>query len=630
MPSSKTTATRRKHTNLKLGCLNCKRKKIRCDENLPQCENCLRAKKEICSYLTMNQADINRIKLTHSLRNSQNKLLSRDYRLPISTNHYFGNSSDGKIESPVTTANTLEFQFEFCDFDMPFPKVPYLAFQFHNTFLDAYRQGYDSDDDMTPSVVSTEDAAPRGLPHCRPLNSTFERLDYAALILKVAPQTQAISLMHFWEKFDGIGSFANVFIDSNILVGRAVISNAMRQKLEVVPDSDDYNLMVQCETKARQECPIVTNSLLRLIRTHVANFESNTSARELQYQYTLVSFASWNCTVALVFLNSPRALVAQIISDRCGIFIKFMRRVSSTEVSSSVLVKEFAVFAHSGLLYIHIPLYEPAFLFEMRNNLRTLESIMDERTIMMIDDKKSMDQLRRIRVYYYNLTSFLDNYVLNYVYATRNELYVTTYPPNMLFTTLQRWWTICPTELVADGITYEFPGFLDDIRSTIFLYFEALSIALDSVLPAAKYLFTLGFQWVSRKVVDAKRFRPNLELYRTDYVLPDRELANFLWRHNIYAMRLWTFFDKRLKLYRENTTFRCPFPDTMPSSQFGPRNIKNALELPIRNFNTLSIKQHNFAKKFTRTTICSSKTPPCVQYIPGMTKFQRLWCTVSR
>lgn len=603
MPSSKSTVKRRKHTNLRLGCLNCKRKKIRCDENLPQCENCVRAKKEVCSYLSMSQVDINRIRLTHSLRNSQNKLLTRDYRLPISTNHYFGDDNDVKKETSVPISNTLEFQFEFCHFSKPFPKVPYLAFQFHNTFRDTYRQDYDSDDEfVSPHMASADDMSPRGLPNCRQLDTTFTQLDHVALKLTISPLTQKLGLMNFLESFDGSGPFAGLFVDANILSGRTVVMHGRTQSLEVFPDPEEYSQTELRKARASQDCNAVYNRLLEFIGFHILNIEAGLPIRELQFQYTALSFASWNCTSALVLLNFPRDMVAHAVNQRCRIFNKFMNKVSSTDISNNALVRDFNRFARYGLLFIHIPLYEPAFLFEMRNNLRTLESIFDDGVMLFQNDKRSMNQLRKLTHYHSLLTSFLDNFVLNVVYASRNELYVTTYPPSMLLAALQRWWNICPTELVCGGLANRFPGFLDDVRNTLFLYFKALSISLDSVWPACKYLFTLGFQWVSNgDVLDASdkhpELRPNYDCYLTGYDFPDRELADFLRRHNGYAMRLWAFFNKRFTLYQENTTFRSPYPDRLPNSQYGPRNIKNALELPIRNFNTLAIKPQNYPNK---------------------------------
>lgn len=601
MPLSKSTGTRRKHTNLRLGCLNCKRKKIRCDENLPQCENCLRAKKEFCSYLNMSQVDINRIRLTHSLRNSQNKLLSRDYRLPISTNHFFGNSNDEKVETLVATANTLEFQFEYCHFRKPFPKVPYLAFQFHNTFRDSYRLGYDSDEEMVSlNGASADEVSLRGLPNCRLLESSFNRLDYDYYKrkLKNLSLAQQHSMMLFMERLRINGPFAELFIDANILFGRALVLHGRKQSLEVFPDPEVDSQVVLLEAKSIQDSNSVFSRLLEHMGFHLLSIEADAPIRELQFQYGALSFASWNCTAVLLLLNFPRTVVAQTINERCKIFNKFMVKVSSTELSKTPLVTEFSRFARYGLLFIHIPLYEPAFLFEIRNNLRTLESVLDEGLMMFQNDNKSMRQLHKVRYCFSNLTSFLDNFVLQVIYSSRNELFVTTYPPNMLLAALQRWWTICPTELVCGGTVNQYPGFLDDVRNTLFLYFQALSIALDSVWPAAKYLYTLGFQWIcTGDGIGKSELHPNYDYYRTDYVLPDRELAEFLWRHNVYSIRLWAFFTKRFKLYQDNTTFRCPYPETLPNSQYGSRSIKNSLEIPIRNFNTQAIKPHNYAKK---------------------------------
>lgn len=48
----KVKKTRKRHTNSKLGCSNCKRRQIKCDEALPICHNCLR-RNDACSYLFM-------------------------------------------------------------------------------------------------------------------------------------------------------------------------------------------------------------------------------------------------------------------------------------------------------------------------------------------------------------------------------------------------------------------------------------------------------------------------------------------------------------------------------------------------------------------------------------------------
>lgn len=594
MAPSKTPATRRRHTNSKLGCLNCKRKKIRCDENLPQCENCSRAKRELCSYLDLSQPEINRIRLTHSLRNSQNKLLLSDYRLPISTSHFFG-TEPLKLETR-TLGNTLEIQFEFCHFDKPFPAVPYLAFQFHNTFMDAYRKDYIIDDDDRLPSVTSEEPRNRGLPNSRAGEFAFKKLNQDVLMLRVSAMRQALGLMLFVRHFKGTRPFSDLFVDSHVVLGRTIVLHRMKQQLQLNPHFPQQ--MVQLlEARTCHDCSLLMTLYQRHMQMHTVSMEDETSPEELLFQNTVLSYSSWYCTASLMFLNFPRYLIIQAISERCDIFSKFMSKASQTALKDHIMIKELLRYVRHSMLYIHIPLYEPAFLFEMRNNLRTLEYVFDSRW-MVFTDPQSQSLFHELNFYYQNLILFLDNFVLNVAYASRNEQFVTTYLPSMIFRALQKWWTICPAELLSGQHYRKNQGVLSDLRNTLFLYFEALLISLDSVWPAAKYLFTIGFEWVPQYGSEKQTsFQPNLDFYRTDFVLPDRDLANFLWRHDVFSMRLTAFFRRRLKLYQDNTIFRCPYSDTHPNSQFGPRKIKNALELPIRSFNTLAIKPHNYAKK---------------------------------
>lgn len=597
MAPSKPPATRRRHTNLKLGCLNCKRKKIRCDENLPQCDNCLRAKKELCSYLKLSQSDINRIRLTHLLRNSQNKLLSRDYRLPISTNQYFGAGAE-KLETRTAAPNTLEFQFELCDFDKPFPKVPYVAIQFHNTFMDVFDNEYTRELTRSSSVASGEDIAPRGLPHSRSVHTRFRKLDYGKCLLDIPLMKQLLCLMTFVRNFKGSEPYLPLFVEAYLVLGRTLILCRMKQNCQLNPHAYDQRLVAQQEARVHHDCSLLMTSLQFHINQQNDSVRTrNLSKSQLRFQQTVVSYASWCCTASLLFLNFPRHMVVRSISDRCLMFSEYLAIEGPETEDLNPMVKTMSDYIRYSLLYIHIPLYEPAFLYEMRSNLAMLEHMFTNGS-MVFADEKSRELYRRVGFHYQNLVSFMDNFVLNVAYASRNELMVTTYPPKLVFDALRRWWAICPTDLMSGGLVSECPGFLDDLRNTIYLYYQALSMALESVWPAGKYLFTIGFDWMSQNWHGpAQIFEPSWELYRTDHILPDRKLADFLWRHNIYATRLASFFRKRIQLYRENTIYRAPFAEGLPNLRYSLRKIKNALELPVRSFNTLTIKPHNFARK---------------------------------
>ncbi|CUS20718.1 LAQU0S01e13058g1_1 [Lachancea quebecensis] len=60
--SQKKRVTRRRHRNSRLGCDECKKRRIKCDETLPECRNCQNRQKrgagERCSYLSMSEEEI--------------------------------------------------------------------------------------------------------------------------------------------------------------------------------------------------------------------------------------------------------------------------------------------------------------------------------------------------------------------------------------------------------------------------------------------------------------------------------------------------------------------------------------------------------------------------------------------
>ncbi|SCU90285.1 LANO_0D08218g1_1 [Lachancea nothofagi CBS 11611] len=73
---SRRRVTRRKHRNSRLGCSECKRRRIKCDETLPECRNCVGRQKKgghgnkQCSYLSLNEDDIE----SFNIQKEQNRL----------------------------------------------------------------------------------------------------------------------------------------------------------------------------------------------------------------------------------------------------------------------------------------------------------------------------------------------------------------------------------------------------------------------------------------------------------------------------------------------------------------------------------------------------------------------------
>lgn len=309
--SSSTTPTskRKRHTNSKLGCANCKRKKIRCDESLPLCKNCLKGKKDTCSYLSLSQDAIEKIKLTHSLRNCQNKLLNSNYRLPATNviTQSSSSSSSSRARSKARSqslasiegdtketkfsniasftddgssgcGNILEFKFELADLPVLIPSITYPPLQYNNLSMQDFTNefkvinDFDSDDYYTtgsPTNSQTEPLTtttttkkshllPNGFEHQITFNAfnprAFKRVNSAHTANTTTPVVSDYSLHLFIGKNTLLDYMSDLVLDNMSdwtlsmavqLVGIAIHLNHLRSKPASLKESDDTQL-VQC------------------------------------------------------------------------------------------------------------------------------------------------------------------------------------------------------------------------------------------------------------------------------------------------------------------------------------------------------------------------------------------------
>ncbi|GMM33247.1 hypothetical protein DASC09_005720 [Saccharomycopsis crataegensis] len=94
--------TRRKHSNSKYGCLQCKKRRIKCDQSFPQCKHCMsyRARELRCSYMDLTEEQKQVIL-------EANKKMGDDAKNP-------GNDSMGSKPSPIrTTSKTTSLLSKF-------------------------------------------------------------------------------------------------------------------------------------------------------------------------------------------------------------------------------------------------------------------------------------------------------------------------------------------------------------------------------------------------------------------------------------------------------------------------------------------------------------------------------------
>lgn len=606
--------TRRRHTNLKLGCANCKRKKIRCDEVLPQCENCQRARRETCSYLSLSSAEINRIRLTHSLRNSQNKLLSSNFRLPTSTNNLFENSDVIPSDRKKQALDALEFKFEFSKFSNRFPSLRYVSVQFHNAFVNTLELDYrlDSDDRSPelntafsdPSLVPPErglltngsenrpfnESSGKRLPSSIVKRTTFSRINYEAWYNASANRTSP--MCHILWGFQPRQRFSYIFFTCQRCFSGSLVLLRIKQEHQM-----GRPLLTNAVSSLETKCNTAVNVLRQIFPDAMRTFRANLlddvhSLSELNRQQLYLVLANWLSACALSVLDYSIPAVFTFLVGQSIIFEEYIGYALKHNTLSDKGGGQWLHFMTENILFIHLPPYEPAFLYEMRSKLEDLSRLFDVNPAFLTDEE-DIYYFEKLGHYCRLMIDFLDNQILSIVFL-RNEHLVTTYPPTVVFNAAKKWWFLIPSKFVHGNPQSPAHGFLETLSSTIKIYRAAIGVGVDAVFPSARYLLSLGFEDPTFKMNDhCASSRPDPRHFH------DPNLPEYLWRHMMYALRIYGFFHTRFRLYKNNVIWKGPFDfeEYSSNNRFSARHIKNALEIPVRSFNNLALRPEHYARQ---------------------------------
>lgn len=598
-------ASRRRHTNSKLGCANCKRKKIRCDEELPQCLNCRKGRKETCSYLSLSSAEINRIKLTHSLRNSQDKLLASSFRLPTSTNSAWKSERLSLVvrlpDEKNGDDNMLEFKFEFSMLESKYPMLRYPSVQFHNVFVDSIDSEYGVDHDYrSPSdphfalseILSSSEsiAAPneKGLPNCIQVRTTFTRLNHRALFDKSFFKYNPIcTLLH---RFSPELVFSRIFFVCQKTFGASLLLLRIKQD-SIIGRSIQKHAITSLESK----CIAAANEIRQLFPEAIRVFQHNLRdekqpVHEMNTQRLYLAFANWLAATTLSVLDCSIPTVFTFLVGQSIIFEEYLSHAlkhDNTEVSGV----QWLSLMKKNILFIHLPPYEPAFLFEMRCNLEVVFGML-KNPIVTFENQTDLLYYKRLKYYCGQMLEFLETEMLPVVYSSRNEHFVTTYPPSLMYNVVRKWVFLMPNKFnlcVNNTLGNTFLRYLSD---TVKMYRAAISVGLDAVFPTARYLLSLGFE--------DPTFTMHQHCSYAKPLLDDFEDASFselIWRHNVYALRIYSFFRRRFDLYRNHVIWKGSFSDINSSNRFSARHMKNALEIPVRSFSHLPLSPEHYARQ---------------------------------
>ena len=636
MPKRKLSAnsTRRRHTNSKLGCSNCKRKKIRCDEGLPECGNCSRGKKDVCSYLHLRSTEIDRIKLTHSLRKSQNKLLDQDYRLPAST-WTINNTSQALVGKPDAI---LEFRFELRKLPLPIPSIRYPSIEFSNSFISDFNDRFQTTDVEDSPIM--DESKLNMLPYGMLSPSEFKPLNYAKIAAKQLKETSQHTVIHPYCRHHEFQGSVNLFdqfhdylyetsvkylcpnqetlLEAFVGLGFAVIVNQLYHKIK----SHRFRELMTYLDGLTKRCLEQLSTSLEKLRSLSEVFNRDLKDEDmplLSFRARIIGYTSYFLTRTSIAL---RFSIERYRRSRKGI-IPAIQTFCQIAVSKGYETRPEFEFVRKIVQFniksIHIPAYYPQFLFEVHENLKSLEHVYHAK-LPIQNSELGMIQ-SRLQYQYHSLVDMFHTELLPVLYLTRNEDLVTVYTCTVMFEIAKLWISIFPTEAIvySPKVDDRYPQesqFLEDLAQTLYMYFYAVSVSLDAVFPACKHLFSVSFMpSTSWFFYDRNTMTTSVD-NQYHKVLNSHAL---LQRHNYYSMRLYAFFRRRYSFYM--IYLKVPAKNTYTlENRLKPRKIYNLLESTIRSFNTTLIRPEHYPTRNEAIAVDDPDIPEITRTDEAMTK----------
>ncbi|RLP61430.1 hypothetical protein L150_00109 [Candida albicans Ca529L] len=640
---TKTTVQRRRHTNSKLGCLNCKRKKVRCDESLPECKNCVKGKKETCSYLSLSTQEIQKIKLTHSLRNSQNKLLDQKYRLPASgaatTSSKRSSSSSsnetriGKDADAFPSGDILDFKFELKNLPINIPSIVYPPLQFDNIFINDFNgdgvvhndvNKTSEDDEEDQEVYEEVNGNGRNHSSLTGLNkldngvyapATFNCLD-RRIFRRVLPENVKTKVAADFSFHVVLGknnlldhlsdmmldtpttAHRNVFSESFLCLGETIILKVFnkRQKILDTYSRSELNFISWLNKKCLDRHGFCQEEIKKLIASFHKNLGKITSW-ELEKQIHLGAYVSYLLNFVVLMLKFGAQAYFDSSKGIFQSFEAFLAYVEKYTISPSTTVDFLMNNIQYNIMSINVPSYPPQFLFEIESNLRSLEFVFIRPTVFK--DESINERFQKIEYHFKSLLKFFSGYVLPIVYASRDENSVSIYPPQAIYEIFQEWHTNVPSETMShhQSIDANNPSeseFLNDLSTTLYMYYYAVAAALDAVFPGCKYLYGVSFMLPTNKFYrNMKIMTISKDNYYLERLYPFK-VDILLQRHVFYASRLFAFFRRRFCFYHNYTDWSSPFDDRLKKNRFKSRTIRNSFEVPIHSFNNTLIRPEHY------------------------------------
>ncbi|EGW34712.1 uncharacterized protein SPAPADRAFT_57774 [Spathaspora passalidarum NRRL Y-27907] len=366
---------------------------------------------------------------------------------------------------------------------------------------------------------------------------------------------------------------SDVLAQAYVCLGEAIILNIFRRRQKYMTNflyTNSINSLNQSCLERHGYC----ESRIRSLFVDLSTKKNFLTHDEMSNLSEVLAYSSYLMTFAVLMMKFG----AQSYFHSCKGVITTFEEYTIYMMERNLQPISTVSFLMNNLQYnivsINIPSYNPQFIFEIESNVRCLDFIFNNSFTFQDESISLRFQLILLR----------------------DENYVTTYPPVVIYEIFKEWHTIFPSEAMTytlfknDAHSVE-AVFLNALSTTFYMYYFAVAASLDALFPACKYLYGMSFMvptnkfFIKREIMALDKENPYIQgLLRFDCRLQG---------HIYYASRVFAFFRRRYVFYHNNVKWSNPYDDLTDETRFETRVIKNT-EIPIKSFNTTLIRPEHY------------------------------------
>lgn len=724
---------RRKHKNSKLGCPNCKKRRVKCSEDLPQCINCIKHKVK-CGYLDYTEdqlAELKRVKhqdsstkvrledssltgsqstqgvdpiMTLPIPNGQPQLSIDDEINNLSISNYkLGTNNSGNNNNNTNNMNnilnfpqnTISQNFDNLLTVQPDLSIIYPIYSIKNTNnnltydnLNEFTNNEMNTNDinlydytmyqgnMHPSIIgeggsfSNDSESPTGPGVPSPSSSNYmaslnykpneqqrmflQTLSNSSVIPQddlinyssPVPETtqkflpNAIKQETTFKKIHRVeDDYRSVLIDTVIRLG-PLINSGTANLLQI---RDLYKTWLNSFLFKSYFSDVMFNCLINLttnflISTAFNNFKTSntndflalTNIKNIliiisikyyaQVIKTLRSYLNENydpevCSsisyiLSLMSIYDPEVNLHSINCFTDGLIgsLKYNLNASiKAGKSPPLLIPVHLKLMHNIEKSIYFPSYDPTFLNEYRQLLRTFGRILPQLTVNHVDNNEGVSVLSpaspsssspEFKNYllgiYDELVEFTDKAIDEYIPLINSNLDNVPLQQEMLFKMAYKWVRFYPSRLLVTNENYNLA------EKILYLFFKLMKKALYAIVPQVKYFFLRDFD--SPLMLDVLNFIDDSKIFfDPEFDQFPEKFQKDLKIMTSYLIRTLNYFQKRLAFLYKTIIYESSTKDLFPIAD-RKEFIINIPELRTIFYDSIGLTETNI-KYFSKTPI---------------------------